>query len=156
MYIKKERGGFPVAFLPEKTFRFVYSRTPRLCLDVVVHTSERGVLLTKRAIQPYQGMWHLPGSTLGIQESIAHAAVRIAKAETGLKVKYVKTLGCLEFPRIRRLGISMHDVSIVVFCRLLGGTIKADKHTSAVEFFMKIPAPCIPHHRKFLKSRKLL
>ncbi len=142
--------------LPEKDFCRIYKKTPRLTVDVVVCSTGGSVLLTKRAIPPYRGMWHLPGSTLRMQESLMKAAVRVVKMETGLAVKSIKILGQIEFPRIRRLGITMHDVSIVVLCTLKGGKIKPDKNTSAVEFFTKIPAPIIPHHRKFLKSHTLL
>ena len=90
--------------LPFEEYKQIYSRVPRFCVDLIIQTKD-GVILTKRDIEPYRGMWHLPGGTLLLRESINSAAKRIAKDEVGIKIKVEKQLGLMEFtkflPKVR-------------------------------------------------------
>ncbi|MBN3036931.1 MAG: NUDIX hydrolase [Candidatus Diapherotrites archaeon] len=51
---------------------------------VIVH--DGNVLLTKRAIPPFEGMWCLPGGHVGIDETMRQSLVREVREETGLEV----------------------------------------------------------------------
>jgi ADP-ribose pyrophosphatase YjhB (NUDIX family) len=46
-----------------------------------------GVLYTKRDVEPYKGLWHLPGSFLLKGETVSECVVRLAKEELGLEIK---------------------------------------------------------------------
>ncbi|GAI66384.1 unnamed protein product, partial [marine sediment metagenome] len=72
--------------LPFKEFMEIYRKVPRAAVDVIV-VSKKGFLLTKRAIPPFKGMWHIPGGTILFMESVKHAINRITKEELGIKLK---------------------------------------------------------------------
>src|SRR3989344_4567321 len=82
--------------LSQRFFNEIYSKVPRLCIDLVIK-DKRGIVLTKRDINPYKGMWHIPGGTLLLGENIEQCAKRVAKYETGLKIKIRKLLGVEEY-----------------------------------------------------------
>ncbi len=46
-------------YLPFEEFQEIYSKVPRLCVEVVLRSDE-GIMLTKRTINPWKGMWHFP------------------------------------------------------------------------------------------------
>ncbi len=55
--------------LSDEEFYSIYSKVPRLALDVVIRSDE-GILLSLRAIEPHKGLWHLPGGTVYRGETI--------------------------------------------------------------------------------------
>lgn len=72
-------------------FTYEYAR-PSLATDIVVmHTEQhrRGltkVLLIERGIEPFKGMWALPGGFVNADETAEQAAVRELREETGINV----------------------------------------------------------------------
>jgi ADP-ribose pyrophosphatase YjhB (NUDIX family) len=72
--------------LPQAQFDWIFSRVPRLTVEVVISPPERGVLLSLRDIEPCRGMWHLPGGTVRFGEPVADAVKRVAEQELGLTV----------------------------------------------------------------------
>jgi len=142
-------------FLPEEEFLSIYAKVPRLTIDTVI-TSPEGVVLALRSIQPYYGLWHVPGGTLYKDERIEDAAVRIAKNETGLDTTFAGYLGCMEFPGEVRSGVTLHTISIVVHLKMLGGTLRADEHASDIRFFNTIPKNMEPIQEKFMREHTLL
>ncbi len=63
--------------LTEEEFREIYSKVPRLTVEVIVQSS-RGILLTKRASGPCSGLWHIPGGTVRFGEPLVAAVSRVA------------------------------------------------------------------------------
>ena len=62
--------------LTNEEFATIYHKVPRAAVDIIVQTSE-GIVLTKRAIPPFVGMWHICGGTILFMEPINHAIDRI-------------------------------------------------------------------------------
>ena len=77
-------------------FKKIYSKVPRIGIELLIKTPN-GVLLTLRKTRDWNGMWHLPGSTLYHSESILSCINRVARDELGVKVKMKKFLGYIEY-----------------------------------------------------------
>ncbi|RWY59068.1 NUDIX hydrolase, partial [Escherichia coli] len=61
---------------------------PSVTVDLVIFTIQSNdlkVLLVKRGVPPYEGMWALPGGFVRIEESLHETARRELAEETGLE-----------------------------------------------------------------------
>ena len=68
----------------------VYYQNPKIIAGVLP-LYENKILLCRRAIEPKQGFWTIPGGFMECQETVKQAALREAKEEAGI----VPTLGPL-------------------------------------------------------------
>jgi ADP-ribose pyrophosphatase YjhB (NUDIX family) len=84
--------------LPQDEFDWIFSRVPRLTVEVVIASSDRGVLLALRDFGPCKGLWHLPGGTVRFGEPVVEAVRRVARDELGLTVSVGELLGYIEYP----------------------------------------------------------
>lgn len=68
---------------------------PAVTTDIVIFTirqDELKILLIKRALPPYQGMWALPGGFVNLDESLEEGARRELAEETGMRDVYLEQL----------------------------------------------------------------
>lgn len=68
-------------------------KTPLLTADCVVFDSDGRLLLIKRARQPFKGKFALPGGFVEIGETVAAAALRELKEETGIEGEIEALIG---------------------------------------------------------------
>ena len=134
--------------LPEHIYRRIYSKVPRLCVDIIIRVGD-GVVLVKRDIPPSKGYWHFPGGTVRFGESLSEAAERVALDETGLRVTIVKQVGVIEYSRRSGFG---HAVSIAYSATRISGKIRGNKYGRDVKIFRRMPAGVIPEQRKLLQT----
>jgi len=139
--------------LPYKTFRTIYSKVPRLCVDLVILNKQNEVLLTFRKIPP-KGLWHLPGGTILFGETPEETAQRVAKEELGQKIVIKKLLGIINYDpasykRITGIG---HPVSIAYLASLTSNTITLDKQATKFKFHTKLPQKIFKEQKKFLSK----
>jgi ADP-ribose pyrophosphatase YjhB (NUDIX family) len=87
------RGPFP-----KEEFDSLFSRVPRLTVEVVVFDPERGVVLAVRDIPPNIGSLHIPGGTVRWGERVTDAYRRVALDELGFAFDAGKLLGYIEYP----------------------------------------------------------
>jgi len=87
-------------------------------VDVVI-PSEDGIVLIRRASDPFEGRWALPGGFVEVGETIEAAATREAAEETGLAVELVDLYSD---PDRDPRG---HNVSVAFLARVVGGDLIA-------------------------------
>jgi ADP-ribose pyrophosphatase YjhB (NUDIX family) len=83
--------------------------------------TEGKILLTQR--EDFE-VWCLPGGAVDEGESVAAAAIREAREETGLKIELTRLIGLYSRPSWP--GAGMHIVSFAA--RSVGGEINSDPH----------------------------
>lgn len=74
-------------------------KTPLLTADCVVFDSDGRLLLIKRARQPFKGKFALPGGFVEIGETVAAAALRELKEETGIEGEIEALIGVYSDPK---------------------------------------------------------
>ena len=95
--------------------------TPKLMVDVVI-PSGRGIVLIRRAGDPFEGQWALPGGFVEVGETVEAAAAREAAEETGLAVELARLVGVYSDPERDPRG---HNVSVAFLARVVGGDLVA-------------------------------
>ena len=105
--------------------------TPKLMVDIVVSSEEGEVLLIRRASDPYEGQWALPGGFVEVGETLEDAASREAEEETGLKVEIVRLVGVYSDPDRDPRG---HNVSCAYLARVREGEPEAATDAAEVAF----------------------
>ncbi len=139
--------------LPYEDYLRIYSQVPRLCVDLVVRTDD-GVLLARRDIEPGRGLWHLPGGTVLLGESLHDAARRVGSEEVGLSIVSLELLGSIEF--LPHTNPFFHAVTIVFRTVPDSREPRALRQTSEIGWFLEDPEPMVCEQRDFLVERELL
>lgn len=114
--------------LPKEEFEAIYAKVPRLCVELVMVEPD-GVVLTKRAIPPCKGQWHLPGGTVRWGELLEDTARRVALTETGVDVEIVKQIGIVQY---EFEGYAHRPVGVIYLARPLGRAYRQDEHASDI------------------------
>jgi ADP-ribose pyrophosphatase YjhB (NUDIX family) len=139
--------------LSPETFKAVYNTVPRLCVDLVIRKDE-GILLIERAIDPGKGLWHLPGGTVLLGESLDQAIQRIVLDETGLEVTGKQLVGMLEFSDENTPFF--HTVSAVYQVMVNSGTPRGSNQGKNVVFWTQLPEKMIREQKAFITFHKLI
>ncbi len=84
--------------LPKDEFDLIFSKVPRLTVEVLIASEHRGVLLALRDVDPCRGMWNLPGGTVRFGERLTDAVRRVATDELGIRVRVGPLEGYIEYP----------------------------------------------------------
>jgi len=133
--------------LPCEEFMSIYHKVPRAAVDIVIQT-EKGIILTKRSIPPFKGMWHIPGGTVLFKEPLEHAISRITQDELGVEVKTVKPLGVIEYFNDN----GRHTISNAFLAEIIEGEPRGSEQGEEIGFFKEVPDNCIPEQKEFLKQ----
>jgi 8-oxo-dGTP diphosphatase len=137
--------------LPKDEFDWIFSRVPRLTVEVVISSPQRGVLLSLRDIEPCKGMWHLPGGTVGFGEPLVDAVARVARDELGLDIDVGELLGYIEYPSHYENGL---DSPVgIAFAARLSEPAEADRPPSGCEWFEALPDNMHDEQKDFLAAR---
>jgi ADP-ribose pyrophosphatase YjhB (NUDIX family) len=116
--------------LPKDEFDRIYSKVPRLTVEVLITPEERGVLLALRDVDPCRGMWNLPGGTVRFGARLAEAVTRVAADELEIRVGVDPLLGYIEYPshyenglprrggRLARAGVPPPPAAYVIGWRI--------------------------------------
>lgn len=136
-------------------FEQIYSKVPRLCIDLLIMT-EQGYVLSKRAAFSYKDQWHLPGGTLYYKETVEDAIKRIALDETGLTVNPKKLLTHIEyFSEEKERGFG-YSVGLVFSCEKTGGLLQLHDEISDIQYFSSPPQDTVREQYTFLQNLSTL
>lgn len=115
--------------------------TPIFAAETAV-VQDGQVLLIRRADI---GAWAFPGGFIDPGESVAEAAVRETREETGLEVVLTRLLGIYSRPGWRLAGV--HNVAFVA--RQIGGALTTSLETLDVRYFHPehLPPTLLPWYR---------
>ena len=102
-----------------KNQKFTYEYPhPAVATDCVVFGFdgyEMRILLIERGIEPYKGMWALPGGFLRMDETAEQCAIRELREETGLSISHVTQIGAFSGidrdPRERVVSIAFYALA---------------------------------------------
>jgi 8-oxo-dGTP diphosphatase len=101
-------------------------KTPLVTVDIIIESGD-GIVLVRRRHPPLG--WALPGGFVDPGESVAQAARREAKEETGLDVELTELLGVYSDPKRDPRGL--HTVSAVFVGRSAGRPVGGDDAADA-------------------------
>ena len=137
--------------LPKDEFDWIFSRVPRLTVEVVISSPARGVLLSLRDIEPCRGMWHLPGGTVRFGEPLVEAVARVARDELGLGVEVGEMLGYIEYPSHYENGLDC-PVGVAFAARIVDRET-ADTPRAGCEWFRSLPDNMHDEQKDFLAEQ---
>lgn len=141
--------------LPKKVFDEIYTKVPRLCVDLLVRDSLGKVLLTKRSVG-WNNNWHFPGGTLQFGESLDSCAKRVAKEELSIEITPKNFVGIIEYPFEKFDKGFGQPITLVLDCSPNSLDIVLDWQATEWKFFSKkeVPKDTIPVVKEFLKNLK--
>jgi ADP-ribose pyrophosphatase YjhB (NUDIX family) len=105
------------------------------------------ILLTKR--EDFE-VWCLPGGAVDLGESVAQAAIREAREETGLEVELTRLVGIYSRP-------SWNAHTVAFLARPIGGAIQPQVGEVVDAGFFdaaELPTPLIPWHRRPIRDAR--
>jgi len=139
----------------KEEFDAIYSKVPRLAVDVIVKNEAGAIYMTKRAIEPCKGQWHLPGGTVYFGESLLDAVKRVALKELNIKVQSVNNKGYIEYPSHYQNGLDT-PVGIVFEVEKYTGKLQIDSEASDSGWFSKLPKNTHADQDKYLLESRYL
>jgi ADP-ribose pyrophosphatase len=134
-------------------------KSPRAAVGAVIIHDHR-ILLVRRANPPGQGDWAIPGGAVKLGETLAEAAEREIREETGLSVRAGAPIHA--FDLIERDGngrVLFHYVIIDLMADYMGGELRPSDDALDAEWFSPEELNGIKLNestRKFLNQIKFL
>lgn len=145
-------SGYP---LSQEEFDGIFSKVPRLTVEIIVKNQDGAIYLTKRAIEPCMGQWHLPGGTVRFGEPLADAVRRIAKRELGVHVITTKNKGYIEYPSHYKNGLDS-PVGLVFEVTEFSNDLQPNEEAKDSGWFKHVPENMHADQDTFLLSEGYL
>ncbi len=143
----------------EKQYCYKYPH-PALTADCVVfgfNGKSLDLLLIERGIEPYKGMWALPGGFMNIDETIEQTARRELREETGLTGIYLEQFKTFSDtgrdPRERVVTVAFVALVRPSDYKLVAGDDAARAHWFDAD---QLPPLAFDHHRIIAEARGFL
>ena len=130
----------------------IWYENPIPAATALVLNEQQQILLGKRKTDPQKGYWCLPGGFIEQGETMAEAALRELKEETGLVGTVLSLVDCF-YQESRFYG------SLIIFgyrVSIQGGNLRADDDLEEVRFFDldNFPPLAFESHRKLVAEFK--
>ena len=141
--------------LSQEEFDDIYSKVPRLTVEIIVEDARKNIYLTRRAIEPCKGQWHLPGGTVRFGEPMVVAVKRIAERELSIKVTHMINVGYIEYPSHYKHGLDS-PVGTVFKIDKYEGVLLTNPEASESAWFKKVPDNMHADQDTFLRNNGFL
>ncbi|MBO9542017.1 NUDIX hydrolase [bacterium] len=116
----------------------VFYENSKPCAGALVSDAEGRLLLARRAIQPFFGLWDIPGGYLEDGEHPAEGAVREIREETGLEVR-LTGFGGIYMDTYGESGVS--TLNVFYEAEVVGGALSALDDVSELAWFAPTELP---------------
>ena len=136
--------------LPKQEFDYLYSRVPRLTVEIVLFEPDRGVVLSLREIPPNIGSLHIPGGTVRWGERVIDAYRRVALDELGVEVGAGRLLGYIEYPSHFENDLDS-PVGLAFLGETPGGPPAAAELPVGCAWYATLPPELYAEQREFLE-----
>ncbi len=140
-----------MAYLSSAEFTSIYSKVTRLCVEVIIQTSD-GIVLSLRSIEPWKGLWHIPGGTVMYKETLEDAVKRVAKEELGVGVNIKEFVGFLHYPseeKVRGFGWS---IGVAFLCSINSGILRGSVQGEVVKAFNEVPQAMVEEQKDIIQK----
>lgn len=109
-------------------YRYPHPAVTTDCVIFTFHERALKVLLIRRGIEPYKGMWALPGGFMRIDESAEEGAIRELLEETGYRAAYIRQFHTFSAPGRdpRERVVTIAFFALVRWARVRGGDDAAE------------------------------
>ena len=135
-------------------YKDIYSKVPRLCVDLVIKTPE-GIILSLRKLKSWYGKWHFPGGAVFYKEKVIDAVKRVALTEVGIDVNIEEFLGYIDEYSSEEKEVGFGStVSLVFLCSAEAVSMKPGEDSLEIKIFKSLPDNMIEEHRHFLDSKR--
>jgi 8-oxo-dGTP diphosphatase len=138
--------------IPRAEFKRIFSRVPRLTVEVVIFSEASGVLLARRDVDPFRGHWNIPGGTVLIGERVTDAVRRVALDELGVSVGVGELLGYIEYPSLHEMGLG-YPVGLAFRALPEGELPNRQTEPHEFEWFRQLPGDLFEEQKAFLTER---
>jgi ADP-ribose pyrophosphatase YjhB (NUDIX family) len=116
--------------------------------NVIIENDDDEILMIRRSDN---GNWALPGGAIDLGESLAQAAVRETKEESGIDCKVIDVVGIYTDPKHIILytsnGEARQEFSIVVRARATGGELTPSSESTEVRWIPRSELADLTMHR---------
>jgi ADP-ribose pyrophosphatase YjhB (NUDIX family) len=143
---------YPLSY---EEFQSIYSKVTRLCVEVIVKT-ENGIVLSRRSIEPWKGLWHIPGGTVYMGEDLVDSVKRVALDELGVSVEIDKLLGYITYPSIKSQKDSGWAIGIAFLTHITSGELRGSYQGEEVAEFKDLPENTLQEQKDFILKEGLL
>ncbi len=117
-----------------------YYVNPRPCNAIIITDNKKRILLVKRAIDPFKGLWDLPGGFIDIGETAEESVLREAKEELGVEVDKIQYLFS-GYDRYEYKGLNYHTLGFVFTAQILSGVIQPLDDVGEIKYFSEEEIP---------------
>ena len=138
--------------LTSEEFTSIYAKVPRLCVDVIIKEGD-SVLLTRRTLETYKNLWHIPGGTVTFGETPSDAVKRIALAELGLEVEILSLIDVVAFRDEFKGDWHGWPITLEYQVQVISGEIELNEDADRFAYFDKYPRNTIIGHKKLLTEK---
>ncbi len=137
--------------LSKDEFREVYSKVPKVAVQVVIKVGD-GVVLNRRTSDGWEGLWEIPGATLYMDESVEDCAIRVAREELGIEVKIEEFLGYSEMWSEKKQRGFGYTVTLDFLCTTGDDLPEKNFDGGEVKVFEEAPEEIVEEHGELLEK----